>query len=137
MPKHQFLDREGIQLLDPCTTIGRVVEAEMGVTSNGNDKLDIKIEALGAFIFDTLFFTQAAGWKTDVVLKACNRAPEKGIELEIDENLLIGACAKIEVGVENYLDKSGNTKKKNVIKQWLTDPKSREEAKKFEEDQPF
>ena len=63
MPRVQFQDRGGFQLLEPGNYTAIVAEAREGTSNAGNPKIDLKLEVGGAIVFDTLTFIESAGWK--------------------------------------------------------------------------
>ena len=135
MPKVQFMDRSGFQLLEPGNYIAFVEEAKEGVSQNGNPKIDLKLNINGASVFDSLVFTENAGWKIDTFLKACGLAPEKGAFVDVTAKMCEGAVGRVRIGKKPGL--KDPSKIYNSVEAWLTDKESLAIADKARDDIPF
>lgn len=135
MPKVQYQDRGGFQLLEPGDYIAFVAEAREGTSQNGNPKIDLKLEVNGATVYDTLTFTENAGWRIDTFLKACGLAPEKGQFVEVTAGMCERAVARVRIGRRPGRKDPG--KVFNSVEAWLTDRESLEIADKARDDIPF
>jgi len=129
------MDRSGFQLLEPGNYIAFVEEAKEGVSQNGNPKIDLKLNINGASVFDSLVFTENAGWKIDTFLKACGLAPEKGAYLDLTAEMCEGAVGRVRIGKKP--GRKDPSKVYNSIEGWLTDPESLAIADKARDDIPF
>jgi hypothetical protein len=135
MPRVQFQDRGGFQLLEPGDYIAFVEEANEGTSNNGNPKIDLKLSVAGATVYDTLTFTENAGWRIDTFLKACGLAPEKGQFVDVTAAMCERACGRVRVGKKPGLKDS--SKVYNYVDAWLTDKESLAIADKARDDIPF
>lgn len=110
-----------------------VTDAEETTSSNGNPMCKLKLETLGPVggedfeestgpvVYDNLVFTPAAFWKIDQFRTAIGEKVEKGEEVEIDPDDLIGATlsahltqgestsGKIRMEVQGYLAPDGDS----------------------------
>ena len=135
MPRVQFQDRGGFQLLEPGNYIAIVAEAREGTSNAGNPKIDLKLEVGGAIVFDTLTFIESAGWKIDTFLKACGLAPAKGEFVELTAEKCINAVGRVRIGTKPGL--KDPSKVYNSVEGWLTDRESLAIADKARDDIPF
>lgn len=135
MPKVQYLERGGFQLLEPGDYIALVEEAKEGTSQNGNPKIDLRLNINGATVYDQLVFTENAGWRIDTFLKACGLAPEKGAYLDLTAKMCEGAVGRVRIGKKPGL--KDPSKIYNSVEAWLTDKESLAIADKARDDIPF
>jgi len=133
MPRYQFQDREGFQLLEPGNYIAIVAEAKEGTSSNGNPKIDLKLDVNGTTVYDTLVFTDAAAWKIDTFLKATGQAPaKKGAMVDVNAEMCLNAVGRVRIGQKPGL--KDPSKIYNSVEAWLTDAESLKLADKARKD---
>lgn len=135
MPKVQFQDRGGFQLLEPGDYIALVEEAKEGQSQSGNPKIDLRLNVGGANVYDTLTFTENAGWRIDTFLKSCGLAPEKGQFVDLTAKMCEGAVARVRIGKKPGI--KDPSKIYNSVEAWLTDKESLAIADKARDDIPF
>lgn len=135
MPRVQFQDRGGFQLLEPGNYIAIVAEAREGTSNAGNPKIDLKLDVSGVTVFDQLVFTENAGWKIDTFLKACGLAPEKGAFLDVTAAMCERAVGRVRIGTKPGL--KDPSKVYNCVDGWLCDKESIAIADKARDDIPF
>lgn len=103
----------------------RVKGFEFGIAKTGKDKLTLELhfEDLDVTLRDDIYFTPAAAWKFDTVLKCFLpskklKLPGKGDKITINDefinNNLIGATGKVDVVEETY-----NETKRSRVKAYL------------------
>lgn len=100
----------------------RVVEAKEDTSKGGNDMIKLTLQVVrkdgskGPKLFDYLVFTAAAFWKVDQFLKAAERHPGAGEEINIDADDLIGIEVEAELKIEEH-----EGKKSNKVESYLFD----------------
>ena len=125
MPTYTYTDQDNRPDMIPAGIYrGSIVSAEEVIAkSSGNEMISLTWEVDGnhALIYDNLVFTEKAAWKIDTLLKATGHAPaNKGDEIELNADDMIGWAAPLNVGVDKYVDGAGNEREKNVIVQYVT-----------------
>lgn len=111
----------------------RVKAFEFGIAKTGKDKLslDLHFEDLDAILRDDIYFTPAAAWKFDTVLKCFLpsknlKLPAKGDKITINDDFvtkyLIGATGQVEVMEETYNDQKRSRVKLYLAGALLSDP---------------
>ncbi len=135
MPRIQFQDRGGFQLLEPGDYTAFVEEAKDGTSQNGNPKIDLKLNVNGATVFDTLTFTESAAWKIDSFLKSCGLAPEKGAFTDVTARTCERSVGRVRIGTRPGL--KDPSKVYNCVEAWLCDRKSLDLAEAARDDIPF
>ncbi len=116
-----------------------ITEAEEKISkSSGNEMIELKwrLDVPGPHVFDYLTFGEKMGWKIDTFLKSTGTQPEKGKEVDISAEGLVGLRAFIQLAVED--DNRGG--KRNKVAKYITDRSVPEQPKVDEakqEGQPF
>jgi len=136
--KHTYSgEDQKFDVLDAGTYPATIIEAIEKVSKNGNDMIEIVFEVEGGHrIYDYLVFTEKTAFKVDAFLSATGKAPEKGKEVEIVADELVGVELSIEVEVEPA---SGPYDAKNKVVRYVSSkvaPSSAAKAGKKESD-PF
>ncbi len=140
MAKHVFGDLDNKpDVVEPGIYSGTVTWAEMRYIKNGkwagNEMLALGFELDGskAMVFDNILFIEPAAFRIDTFLKACKKQPEKGQEVDLTPESVIGWRCWLNVGIE----KSDNEKypDKNKVLQYVTNHK--EQVPAVKDDIPF
>jgi len=118
--KHTFGDEDNRpDAMPPGVYPATIKSAEEKVSkSSGNDMIEIvwQLEN-GLTIFDYLTFGPKTLFKVDTFLKATGHAPEKGKEVEINAEDIIGRRAFLDLRVEDEPQYG----KKNKVNKYVTD----------------
>ncbi len=120
-----------------CVTPGQypatIIKAEEKLSKQGNDMIALTWELNGnkLWVFDHIVFLPTSAWKVDTFLKAIGHAPEKGKEVEIKADELVGCKAILELEVEPA---AGTYPAKNKVAKYLA-PTSAPQEK--QSDEPF
>jgi hypothetical protein len=107
MPKYTYTDSEGITKLEPGEYTFTIDKAEEGISKAGGNpmmKLECSEVTSGARIFDNLVFTEKAAWKIDMLLKSIGYDLQKGQEVELYPEHLIGKRFRGVVEMEKQPD---------------------------------
>lgn len=128
MRTYEFQDREGVKIVKPGDYILGVEVAKMGIAKkSGNEQIEVHARILtnendGGLVYFYAGFGEKEQWKIDVLLKALQRAPKKGENLDISdawlESNIRGALGWATIGQEEY--PAGSGKIKNTIVRWIT-----------------
>ena len=126
MGKYVYNDEDNRADVYPADVYaGTVTWARDGRTKDDEfDQLKIGFELdghKGSLVFDQLTFSEKAGAFIDIFLKATGNAPKegKGVEVELDANIVTGWRAWLNVGIED--DRKIKGKKKNMIINYILD----------------
>ena len=137
MPQVKYQNRSGGSGLVPEGKIAlQVVEDDKtcdGITSNGNEKIDMKMKvrgkydevnqtwvpAEGGYLFESLYFTENAAWRIDCFLNSAGKAPEEGTIVELNAEKTVGCVVYCEVVHEEYENRDGDKKTKAVIASYI------------------
>lgn len=143
MIKYIFQD-SGNELLQPGIYAATIVAAEEKISRAGNETIELtwRTDEPGPAIYDYLVFSQKTAFRIDQFLKATGHAPEKGKEIEIIAENLIGWRAWIKVEVESGGEKFAD---RNRISRYVTEyedklvppPPPAEPSPQQDEDIPF
>ncbi len=97
-----------------------IIEAEECLSQNGNNQIKLKweVDFPRWRITDRLVFVKQCQWRIDTFLKAVGMAPEKGKEVDITAEGLLGARAYVQVVVD---PPDENKKIWNSISKYITD----------------
>jgi hypothetical protein len=97
-----------------------IIEAEEKLSkSSGNEMIELRwrLDSPAPLVFDYLTFGEKMGWKVDTFLKSTGTQPEKGKEVEIEAEKLVGIRAFVQLAVED--DNRGG--KRNKVAKYITD----------------
>lgn len=124
MPKYTYQDRDNnIMSVPEGDYVFGVAAAEMRLSKQGNDMIELRLRLLGPFedgkmaekgplVYDYLVFGEKSEWKIDVFLKAIQKAPSKGAEVDITDDWLkrevTGALGWAHFSLEEYNGKKNN-----------------------------
>lgn len=118
---HKFDDRDNMpDFVEAGVYPATIIEAEEKISkSSGNEMIELKwqLDSPAPHIWDYLTFGEKMGWKVDTFLKSTATQPEKGIEIEISAEKLVGLRAFIQLAVED--DSRGG--KRNKVAKYITD----------------
>ena len=100
--KHTYSgEDQKFDVLDAGTYPATIIEAIEKVSKNSNDMIEIVFETEGGHrIYDYLVFTEKTAFKVDAFISAIGKAPEKGQEVELVADELVGVELSIEVEIE-------------------------------------
>ena len=104
---------------------GEVLEAELGISSNGNDRFKLTVAALDENgnvvrnLYDYITMTEAAAWKMNEFIKATGLANQPG-QVQLSEQALKGLKARINVVEDTYVDSNNKAQVTNKIGRWLS-----------------
>ena len=133
-----------VSFLEPGEYIASVKEFAFGISQKGDNKLDLTLDVGGkCTIYDTVIFTESAGWKFDQVLKCFTpnkeggEVPPKGEAVEINDEFMnknvLGAKGWISTMVDTW-----NEKKRSKVQNYISastkplNPANKEESKNEE-----
>jgi len=136
MIKHVYSgEDQKFDVLDAGTYPATIIEAIEKVSKNGNDMIEIVFETEGGHrIYDYLVFTDKTGYKVDAFLSAIGKAPEKGQEVELVADELVGVELSIEVEIEPA---DGPYDAKNKVSQYVAPDKKVAKDEKKDGKLPF
>ena len=136
MIKHTYSgEDQKFDVLDAGTYPATIIEAIEKVSKNGNDMIEIVFETEGGHrIYDYLVFTDKTGYKVDAFLSAIGKAPEKGQEVELVADELVGVELSIEVEIEPA---DGPYDAKNKVSQYVAPDKKVAKDEKKDGKLPF
>ena len=134
--KHTYSgEDQKFDVLDAGTYPATIIEAIEKVSKNGNDMIEIVFETEGGHrIYDYLVFTEKTAFKVDAFLSAIGKAPEKGQEVELVADELVGVELNIEVEIEPA---NGPYEAKNRVSQYVALDKKTAKDEKKNDNEPF
>ena len=134
--KHTYSgEDQKFDVLDAGTYPATIIEAIEKVSKNGNDMIEIVFETEGGHrIYDYLVFTEKTAFKVDAFLSAIGKAPEKGQEVELVADELVGVELNIEVEIEPA---NGPYEAKNRVAQYVALDKKTAKDEKKNDNEPF
>ena len=130
MPQVTYQDREGNAPPVPAGDyIVGIESAKLGISkSSGNEQIAVEARVLmkegsGPLVYAYLGFSEKQQWVIDVFLKSVQRAPAKGVTLDISDDWLqqniVGALGWVSIGLEDD-DYNGKKRQRNTINRWIT-----------------
>ena len=116
--KHTYSgEDQKFDVLDAGTYPATIIEAIEKVSKNGNDMIEIVFETEGGHrIYDYLVFTEKTAFKVDAFISAIGKAPQKGKEVELTADELVGVELNIEVEIEPA---NGSYAAKNKVARYI------------------
>ncbi|MFA5153479.1 MAG: DUF669 domain-containing protein [Clostridia bacterium] len=110
--RHQFNDEDNrASFVKPGVYPATIVRAEETISkASGNEmiKLAWKLDTPADWVWDYLTFSSKTTWRVNTFLKACGIAPEKGNDIELVADELVGLHALLELEIEE--DRNGQTR---------------------------
>jgi len=106
-----------------------VESAEIKLSKAGNEQIELKLRILldggkeGPLVYDYLGFDEKFAWKIDVFLKAIQKAPAKGAQVEID-NAWLDQNVKTALGWARFTVDEFKGRKNNKVAHYITNPKT-------------
>lgn len=122
--KYTFQDSSGVKNFEsPGEYDVEIFKAEAKLSRKGDDMISLRFkDGNGCMGQDDLYFTEAASWRVDVLLKALKLTDgiEKGHECEISPQMFLGRKGRVKLDWEEY-EKDGQTKRIMKVKAWIID----------------
>ena len=121
MPKINFDKIDDVQDYTPLpegTYICRIAEVEETTTKHGDEMWRLRLAVLtgphqGRYIFDNMVFSNAALKRVKLICS--NLGLDVVGELDLQPSLIKGRTCRVTADIEEYEDKEGNTKMRNVV----------------------
>lgn len=115
MPQYTYTDADPntVTYIPPGEYTIVVIEFSFGLSSSGNEKMDLKyrVKETGTILKDTFTFTPKSQWKFDILLKCVTPSkgidlPEKGKSITVDDTFchkyLMGGSGRVAVQDDIY-----------------------------------
>jgi len=116
--KHTYSgEDQKFDVLAAGTYPATIISAVEKVSKSGNDMIELILETKGGnHIYDYLVFVENAAFRVDAFISAIGKAPQKGKEVELTADELVGVELNIEVEIEPA---NGSYAAKNKVARYI------------------
>lgn len=121
--EHVYMDRTAADtVLQPeGDYLVTITKAETAY-DKGREKIDLVLSfGNGGRMYDSLWFTEAAGWRVDTFIKALGIRVSKGTRTYLIPERMVGWQYWCQVGVDTYTKADHSEGKKNKVMRLLCD----------------
>lgn len=119
----KFQDSEELEFLtEPGTYDAKITHIDEGLTTDNKDQITVRVTTReGKSIADVLQFTEKSQWRIDQFIRAVfgAGAPNKGENVVLSADWLVGKKVTIETFLDKYKDKTTNEPRERLkIRRW-------------------